>query len=138
MTAYVTGFDTTKLPHTSNSSTLTTCNLTTRYAIDLQFSQLPVVALCNNRSNFERAYFYIELWSFKVANLDVCGNLVLSNLVTVHGHIFLFISLKSVISLKIKEAYRIAMQSVLKYTISGSWWSCLKFLQFSCKHAEAK
>ena len=28
------------------------------------------------------AYSYIELWSFKVTHLDVCGSLVLSNPVT--------------------------------------------------------
>ena len=31
------------------------------------------------------AYSYIELWSFKVTHLDVCGSLVLSNPVTYVG-----------------------------------------------------
>ena len=31
------------------------------------------------------AYSYIELWSFKVTHLDVCGSLVLSNPVTYDG-----------------------------------------------------
>ena len=31
------------------------------------------------------AYSYIELWSFKVTNLDVCGSLILSNPVTYHN-----------------------------------------------------
>ena len=46
----VTGFDKTRLPHTSNSSTLTSCSLATKYAIDLQFSQNSFTAWCNNCS----------------------------------------------------------------------------------------
>ena len=49
---YATGFDKTRLPHTSNSLTLIICNLTTRYAIDLQFSHNAFIALYNNRSKF--------------------------------------------------------------------------------------
>ena len=52
-TTFVTGFDKTRLPHTSNSSTLIASNLTTQYAIALQFSHNAVIALCNNKSNFE-------------------------------------------------------------------------------------
>ena len=50
---YVTGFDKIRLPHTSNSSTLTSCSLATKYAIDLQFSQNSFTAWCNNCSEFE-------------------------------------------------------------------------------------
>ena len=50
---YVTGFDKTRLPHTSNSSNLIASNLTTQYAIALQFSHNAFIALCNNKSNFE-------------------------------------------------------------------------------------
>ena len=50
---FVAKFDKTRLPHTSNSSTLTICNLTTHYAIDLQFLQRLFTALCNNRLKFE-------------------------------------------------------------------------------------
>ena len=75
----MTGFDKT----TSNSSTLTTCNLTNQYAIHLQFSQNSSIALCNKKSNLKViAYSYIEVWFFEVTNLDVCGILVLSNPVT--------------------------------------------------------
>ena len=43
-------FDKTRIPHTSNSLTLITCNLTTQYAIDQIFSHNAVIALYNNRS----------------------------------------------------------------------------------------
>ena len=78
---YVTGFDKTRLPHTSNSSTLIASTLTTQYAIALQVSHNAFIALCNNKSKLI-ANFHTELWSFKVVNLDVCGSLVLSNPVT--------------------------------------------------------
>ena len=54
-TTQMTRFDKTSLPHTSNSLTLSACNMTTQYAIYLQ--------------------------ALKVNELDVCGRLVLSNLV---------------------------------------------------------
>ena len=40
----VTEFDKTRLPHTSNFLTLTSCNLTTQQAIGLKFSQSPTIA----------------------------------------------------------------------------------------------
>ena len=41
----VTGFDKTRLPHTSNSLPLTYCNLITQHAIALEFSHVPFIQL---------------------------------------------------------------------------------------------
>ena len=58
----MTGFDKTGFPHTSNSSTLTACNLTTQYAIDLQFSLHYTIAGQNLKVI---AYSHIDLQSPK-------------------------------------------------------------------------
>ena len=80
---YVTRFDKTRLPHTSNSSTLIASNLTTHYAIALQFHTMLSLLYVITSPNLKLiAHFHTELWSFKVVNLDVCGSLVLSNPVT--------------------------------------------------------
>ena len=79
----MTRFDKTRLPHTSNSLTLTACNITTQYAIDLPFSQNSFITLCNNRSKCESdSVLLYRVMSSKVTNLNVCGSLVLSNPVT--------------------------------------------------------
>ena len=81
----MTGFDKTRLPHTSNSLTLIASNLTTQYAISYNFHTMLSLLYVITSPNLKLiAHFHTELWSFKVVNLqlDVCGSLVLSNPVT--------------------------------------------------------
>ena len=77
---YVTGFDKTRLPHTSNSLPLNYCNLITQHAIALEHTFLSYNCEIAGPNMKLIVYIYNELCSFKVIKLDVC--LVLSNPVT--------------------------------------------------------
>ena len=85
---YVTGFDKTRLPHASNSLTLTTCKLIAcklmlSVLLTYNFHKCLSLNYAIKGQNLKMiAYSYIELCAFKVTNLDVCGSLVLLNLVT--------------------------------------------------------
>ena len=71
---------------------LTIYILTKQYVINIQFfyfifykfhTILTLHFVITDQNLKVIAYSYIELWSFKVTHLDVCGSLVLSNSVAI-------------------------------------------------------
>ena len=79
----MTGFDKTRLPHTTNSSTLITYNLASCHAIDLEFSQDFVI---KQQVKIETDGILLlrvtNLQTYNYIQIDVCESLVFSHLVT--------------------------------------------------------
>ena len=73
---YVTGFEKTRLSHTSNFLTLMQCNFVCECAIDLKILHKGVVAYRNN------IFSHSKLCVTEFIKSDVCGSLVFSNPVT--------------------------------------------------------